>query len=265
VAKKKGEKKETKSDFFRKAPSRNPDLELRQVNRQWAKKGIPGEISGALYYQIRAKLGIKTVWQWVKVSESEHPDEAYQFKITLPNTDPPIWRRIQVPDGSLDKLHEHVQTAMGWTNSHLHHFRIGERLHGDPMLMQENFEEMNYADSTTAKLSDLFPRGSKPFRFEYEYDFGDSWLHEVLFEGLPRADPKKSYPLCVEGARACPPEDVGSPWGYARSLEALADPQHEAHDDMREWIGGKFDSEKFRAAVATRRMREGLPDWRSMP
>src|SRR5271157_4079742 len=104
----------------------------------------------------------------------------YQFKITLLESNPPIWRRIQVKDCTLDKLHEHIQTAMGWTNSHLHHFKIGEKYYGDPMLMQENFEEMAYEDSTTTNLSDIIPKNAKKFKFIYEYDFGDSWYHEIL-------------------------------------------------------------------------------------
>ena len=78
-------------------------------------------------------------------------------------------------DCTLDKLHEHIQTAMGWTNSHLHHFRIDGQLYGDPMLMAENFEELKYKDSTTTMLSDILPEGGERFRFEYEYDFGDGW------------------------------------------------------------------------------------------
>ena len=138
-------------------------------------------------------------------------ERVYQFRITLLDTRPPVWRRVQVKDCTLDKLHEHVQTAMGWTNSHLHHFRVGEQLYGDPLLMQENFEEMEYEDSTGTRLSDILPKSGRRFRFGYEYDFGDSWRHEVLFEGCPRAERGKRYPVCLEPARACPPEDVGGP------------------------------------------------------
>ena len=89
-----------------------------------------------------------------------------------------------------------------------------ERCYGDPMLMEEDFDEMNYQDSTTTKIREVLPRGGKRFLFEYEYDFGDSWSHEVLFEGCPRAEPGCRYPLCVEGERACPPEDIGGTSGY---------------------------------------------------
>jgi hypothetical protein len=189
-------------------------------------------------------------------------ERLYQFKITLLDTQPAIWRRIQVKDGTLDKLHEHIQTAMGWTNSHLHHFRIGEQLYGDPLLMQENFEEMEYEDSTRTKLSDILPRSGRRFAFEYEYDFGDGWRHEVLFEGCLRAERGKRYPVCLEGARACPPEDVGGTWGYEEFVEAMADPGHERHEEFLGWRG-PFNPEAFDPVKATKRMWRGLPDWRS--
>jgi hypothetical protein len=195
---------------------------------------------------------------------AKEQDTVYQFRITLLDTRPPVWRRIQVKDGTLDKLHEHVQTAMGWTNSHLHHFKVGGQLYGDPDLMQENFEEMGYEDSTTTRISDILPKTGRRFRFVYEYDFGDSWDHEVLFEGVLRADPRVKYPLCLEGERACPPEGVGGVWGYADFLEAIQNPGHKEHEGMLEWVGGSFDAEEFDPEQATREMRQGLPDWRGM-
>jgi Plasmid pRiA4b ORF-3-like protein len=191
-------------------------------------------------------------------------ERLYQFKITLLESHPPIWRRIQVKVGTLDKLHEHLQTALGWTNSHLHHFRIGEQLYGDPLLLGGNFDDMGYEDSTTTKVSAILPRGGRRFRFEYEYDFGDGWRHAVLFEGCLRAERGQRYPLCLEGARACPPEDVGGVWGYQEFLEAIADPDHEQHEEMLEWVGGQFDPEAFDPAAATRAMHRGLPDWRRL-
>jgi hypothetical protein len=95
-------------------------------------------------------------------------ERVYQFKITLKDSHPPIWRRIQVKDGTLDKLHEYIQTAMSWTNSHLHHFKVGDQYYGDPDLMQENFDEYGYEDSTSMKISDMLPRTGKRFCFEYE-------------------------------------------------------------------------------------------------
>lgn len=199
-----------------------------------------------------------------RAGKADPANSVYQFKITLQESHPPIWRRIQVQDCTLDKLHEHIQTAMGWTNSHLHHFKIGEQLYGDPDLLQENFEDMEYMDSTTTRISDILPRNSKRFRFQYEYDFGDSWYHEVLFEGVVKADPKAKYPVCLEGARACPPEDCGGIWSYPDFVEAVQNPDNERHKELLEWIGGHFDPVEFDSAKATKAMKKGLPDWRNM-
>ena len=95
----------------------------------------------------------------------------------------------------------------------------------------------------------------------FEYDFGDGWEHEIRFEGSPKKEPGKKYPLCLEGERACPPEDVGGIYGFYEFLEALVDPKHEQHEEMLEW-GGNYDPEKFDASLATKAMKKGLPDWR---
>lgn len=187
----------------------------------------------------------------------------YQFKITLRESEPLIWRRIQVKNCTLDKLHEHIQTAMAWTNSHLHQFKIDGERYGDPELLDDGFEDFECVDSTVIRISEIVPQDGKRFRFLYEYDFGDGWQHEVLFEGCLRADKGGRYPVCVEGERACPPEDVGGVWGYAEFLEAVADPKHEEHDRMLQWAG-VFDAEDFDANKATKAMRRGLPDWRTM-
>src|SRR6516162_7112754 len=212
----------------------------------------------------KKQASIKKTKLPAKAMKQTAADTVYQFKITLLKSSPPIWRQIQVHDCTLDKLHEHIQTAMGWTNSHLHHFRIGEQLFGDPDLMQENSEELEYRDSTTTRISDILPKSGKGFHFQYEYDFGDSWYHEVLFEGVVQADPKVKYPLCLEGARACPPEDCGGIWSYPDFVEAIQNPDHERHEELLEWVGGSFDPEEFDPANATKAMNKGLPDWRRM-
>ena len=190
-------------------------------------------------------------------------ERLYQFKITLLESKPLIWRRIQVKNCSLDKLHEHIQTTMGWTNSHLHQFEIDGERYGDPELLDDGFEDFECVDSTVTKISKIVPKNGKRFQFLYEYDFGDGWEHEVLFEGCLKAEKGGRYPVCIEGERACPPEDVGGIRGYAEFLEALANPNHEQHDDFLEWAG-EFDPEKFDAGETTKAMRRGLPDWRQM-
>lgn len=94
--------------------------------------------------------------------------------------------------------------------------------------------------------------------FVYEYDFGDSWEHEILVEQILEPEEHVHYPLCIGGARACPPEDVGGVPGYAEFLEAIRDPEHEEHDNMLIWAGGDFDPEGFdrnRVNAALRRFR----------
>lgn len=200
-----------------------------------------------------------------KPSKASKPTDAlYQFKITLLGITPEIWRRIQVKDCTLDKLHEHIQTAMGWTNSHLHHFYINEERYGDSELLDDGFEEFEGVDSTKTRVSKILPKKNNRFVFMYEYDFGDGWAHEVLFEGCPPVDSKAKYPLCLEGERACPPEDCGGVWGYGDFIKAISDKSHAEHKDMLEWVGGRFDPEEFDPVAATKEMKKGLPDWRRM-
>ena len=191
-------------------------------------------------------------------------ERLYQFKITLKEIEPPVWRRIQVKDCSLDKLHERIQTAMGWTNSHLHQFGIGGVIYGDPELLYDGWQdETPPVNSLETRISKLVPQNGKRFCFDYEYDFGDCWEHEVVIEGCLRAENGTRYPLCVDGQRACPPEDVGGIDGYQEYLEAVADPQHERHEEFMEWRG-RFAPEKFDAEVVTKHMQRGLPNWRKM-
>jgi hypothetical protein len=112
-------------------------------------------------------------------------------------------------------------------------------------------------------VSDIVPQSGKRFVFKYEYDFGDGWEHEVLFEGCLEPEKGKKYPVCLEGKRACPPEDVGGVWGYEDFLGAIADPKHERHEEFMDW-NGPFDPDDFDPKKTTREMKKGLPDWRKM-
>ena len=152
---------------------------------------------------------------------------------------------------------------MGWTNSHLHHFFIEGQRCGDPELLDDGVEPFTGVDSTRTLISELLPSERAPISFEYHYDFGDSWVHEVQFEGSPLPQPGLAYPQCLEGERACPPEDVGGIGGYAEYLEAIGDPSHERHREMLEW-NGPFNPELFNPRYATHVMQEGVPDWRKM-
>lgn len=182
----------------------------------------------------------------------------YQFRITLNESEPPIWRRIQIKNCTLERFHEHIQLAMGWGNEHLHRFRIKDEIYGDAQLLDDGFEDQyEFIDSTGIKISDVVPKSGKRFSFEYEYDFGDGWVHEVLFEGCLAATEGQKYPICVEGERACPPEDIGRIFGYNEYLKIIGDPKHEQHEEMLEWRG-KFDPEKFDSKKASKKMQRGM-------
>ena len=114
--------------------------------------------------------------------------------------------------------------------------------------------ETETEDEEDILISKIANMGRK-VRFTYEYDFGDSWEHEIVLEKTLEPELKVKYPRCVEGARACPPEDVGGVSGYADFLEAIADPKHPDHREMKEWIGGKFDPEKFDLKAVNRELR----------
>lgn len=181
-------------------------------------------------------------------------DLFYQFKITLLDIKPAIWRRIQIPDCTLTDLHKYIQAAFGWWNYHLHQFDIDGGRYSQPAPDGDDFG-MDFKDETDMRLNKLIPKSGRPSRWIYEYDFGDGWRHEVLFEGFPPAEPKAKYPLCLEGERACPPEDCGGPYGYTDYLAALADPKHEQHEEMLEWRGS-FDPSVFDAKKATKEMKK---------
>lgn len=173
----------------------------------------------------------------------------YQLKVTLQGIRPPIWRRLVVPDGSLARLHEVIQAAMGWENYHLYAFEIGGTDYADP----ESAGELGMRDARRARLGDVVP-GAK-FKFIYNYDFGDDWRHEVLVEKVLPPGSVAEVPTCLDGKRACPPEDVGGPWGYPAFLEALADPKHARHEEVVEWIGA-FDPEAFDRDAVNEALRE---------
>jgi hypothetical protein len=183
----------------------------------------------------------------------------YQLKIALKHIEPPIWRRIQVEDCSLDELHEHIQAAMGWLNAHLYQFTIGGLRYGDPeFLCKGREDETPPVSSLSTKLSAVVPQGGQPLACEYEYDFDDGWQHEILFEARLSGEEGTCYPLCVQGQRACPPEGVGGVEGYQEYLEAMAEFSHERSREFQE-RRGRFDVESFDPRAATERMQRGLP------
>jgi len=164
----------------------------------------------------------------------------YLLKIQLLDIEPAIWRRFVVPASiTLDRLHDVIQIVMGWTDSHLHEFTIGNKRYTEyPESKEDGLVCGKY------RLGDLVKQKGRTFR--YLYDFGDSWEHELVLEENRYFNPEPRTELaCLEGERACPPEDVGGVPGYFKFCNALKDPSHEEHESYMEWFGGDFDSERF--------------------
>jgi Plasmid pRiA4b ORF-3-like protein len=173
----------------------------------------------------------------------------YEIRVQLQEIEPPIWRQLRVrPQTSMARLHKILQKAMGWTNSHLHVFKIGDKEYGEGDYNWD-FEVHDYSG---VKLQDVFTKGRKSF--SYEYDLGDSWRHDITLLGTVEGAEGERI-ACVAGARACPPEDCGGVTGYYNLLEALADPEHEDHEMLLEWVGGKYDLDAFDLARVDRRLK----------
>jgi hypothetical protein len=179
--------------------------------------------------------------------------KVYQLKISIDNIRPPVWRRVLVSDRStLLDLHFVIQAAFDWLGYHLHEFSIGGVTFGDPAI--DEFGDFDLQDEAGVRLSRL--NLEKGDRFRYQYDFGDSWYHTLLVEQVLPYERGMKLPLCIQGKRARPPEDVGGPWGYQNFLAAIRDPQHEEHAQFMEWIGGAFDPEEFDLEAVNKRLRQ---------
>jgi hypothetical protein len=179
----------------------------------------------------------------IRLADTGGGTPLYQLKITLRDCKPPIWRRIVVrADMKLDRLHRVIQTVMGWSDCHLHQFVVGRVFYGVPDRERDDFgtETLNEKRYTVADLAPVAKR-----KFIYEYDFSDSWEHEVLVEQVLPPDADFKHPVCLGGANASPPEDCGGIPGYYDLLAALADPKHEQHEEMKEWVGVAWDATRF--------------------
>lgn len=170
--------------------------------------------------------------------------KAFQFKIVLQDIKPLIWRRIQIADScTFWKLHEAIQCAFGWTNSHLHVFEVMNPASDKIEYMGFEDEELEHKDGAIIKVKNYISLENN--KMIYEYDFGDSWRHSLTLEKIVDTEKEQKYPICLDGARACPPEDVGSTPGYENFLEVIADPTHPDHEHFIRWSGGKFKPEYF--------------------
>ena len=170
----------------------------------------------------------------------------YHLEVVLNGVEPQVRRLLQVPgNANLGWLHAVLQVATGWTNSHLHQFHVGERIVSDPDFELDEFEDSPpVLDERKVSLMQVLPQEGDEIL--YEYDFGDSWEHRVRVVKILDPDAAAAkVARCLDGARACPPDDCGGVWGYADLLKIIRNPRHEEHESMLEWLGGSFDPEAF--------------------
>ncbi len=171
------------------------------------------------------------------------PRPVFQFWIGLLETSPLIWRRFHISDlCTFWSLHVAIQSAMGWGDFHLHEFTVQQSAFGIPTDYDERVQP-GWDHKVRNFVSLAQPK------FIYEYDFGDSWRHEVLLEAICDKDMRFKYPRCLDGQGACPPEDVGGVPGYEAFLAVLGDSSHPEHDEYLTWVGGSFDPSAFDPAA----------------
>ncbi|HCY42815.1 MAG TPA: plasmid pRiA4b ORF-3 family protein [Prolixibacteraceae bacterium] len=167
---------------------------------------------------------------------------AYQFKIQLKKvTKPPVWRQVVVPeDLSFHKFHILIQIVFGWENSHLYQFcPTGYGSKPTIAIPFDDDWEKPDMNASKIKLTQIFTAEKQTFT--YIYDFGDDWIHRITLEKI--LPDMIKHPFCMAGKGTCPPEDCGGPWGYENLKMILADPKHEEHYEMREWLGLEEDEE----------------------
>ena len=179
------------------------------------------------------------IWYSFRMPTPAIATSALQLKVILLRSKPPIWRRVKVPSTmNLGQFHMVIQVAFGWTNSHLHDFTIEGETYGPVDVFGDTIDDVPPLSERSTKLSKVL--GWAGAKARYTYDFGDGWDHEIVVEKVTQRSDELPLPLCTDGKRRCPPEDCGGIYGYYKLLEALTDLNHDEHDDLLEWVGGKL-------------------------
>jgi len=166
-------------------------------------------------------------------------DTQFEVQITLNDVKPAIWRDIIINSTiTLPDFHKVIQTVIGWTNSHLHQFRVGDIAYSIP----DEDSLMTCIDYKGVLLSTVLKKeGDKIY---YDYDYGDGWEHTIVLNKIISSSSNKK-PLCIDGERSCPPEDCGGPFGYNDLVKVLSNQKGKKYKELIEWLGEEFDPEYF--------------------
>lgn len=173
-------------------------------------------------------------------------------RVSLAEITPAIWRQIRLSGAmTLEDLHFAIQGAFGWENSHMHVFTLSADETYSVSAAKSWSADVGVegaGDAAKITLQEIVARKIK--RFTYEYDFGDSWLHEITIESASPATEPIAMPQCLAGERNGPPDDCGGVPGYYNFVEAMSDPKHPEHRELKEWHGGKYKPELFSVKTA---------------
>ena len=184
----------------------------------------------------------------------------YQLRIELSESNPKVWRRIQVPgDTSFSELHDIIQLSMGWENDHLYEFTVKKiRVYDFQDVFDDGSNPLE-RDSMDTFLDDLVKRVNT--KFTYVYDFGDNWEHVIQVEKILPEEENTTYPVCLEGERACPQEDCGGIWRYQNILRILDDKDDPEYDEITEWVGEDWDPDIFDCDQTNARLQNYAEQW----
>lgn len=179
----------------------------------------------------------------------------FELLIELEGIEPKIWRKIRVPaDLTMREFHHTIQITMGWENCHLYKFEAN----GEVITQLDFIEDDDFFEDHEVQLDEYL--SDEGDTLLYTYDFGDAWKHTVTLQKRVENDESAHLPICLEGKRNCPPEDVGSIKGYENFLKVMANPKLPEHEEMLDWYGGEYDPEQYRMEIVNEDL-EGLDDY----
>lgn len=181
-----------------------------------------------------------------------------QIKISLEGITPAIWRRFKIENNmTFHQLHTVIQTVMGWTDSHLYSFTVNGEEYQDER--SEDFEDFGNTKILPSRKTTISALKEKQ-KFHYTYDFGDGWEHLLVVEKILPKEEAGRYPVCLAGARNCPPEDCGGEPGYYHLIEVRKNKKHPEYKDLiKGWLGEDHDPEYFDAKHTTTSLRLRFP------